>query len=177
MKMKGAINKPKMKDGKVQKPKKTKKLEKAELAVNKYEEMRDDLVEARQDFEKTFPKAAAKMQEIYSREDDTREQIDACKILVRDAGQSIGEFTYTAKTTSEGFVGGMILELISAMNSHDAGVMFKELYTRGFIADLKIDKAAAKVIRASDPDLREQLGTAWDKGGKPLTPAIGTPKI
>jgi hypothetical protein len=177
MKMKGTTGKPKMVNGKVQKPKKTKKLEKAEEAVARYEEMRDDYIAAQQEFEKAYPKAFAKMQEIRAREDDVREQIGACKILVRDAGQSIGEFTFTSKFSSEGFVGARILELIAKMPAKEAGELIKELFDRGFLADVKIDKAAAKVIRASDPELREKLSPAWDKGGDPLTPAIGTPKI
>ena len=168
---------PKMKNGQVQKPKKTKKRERAEEAVDRFEEMRDALLNARQQFEDDYPKANAVLQEIKQIEDDVREQIGACKILVRDAGQSIGEFTCTKKATSEGYVGTQILELIGKLTPHDAGVLIRELYTRGFIADLKIDKAAAKVIRSSDEELRGVLEPAWDKGGKPMTPAVGTPKI
>lgn len=178
MKMKGtSTTKPKMKDGKVQPPKKSSRLMKAEQAVGKFEEMRNDLLEMNQSFEKTFPKACAALQAIHHQEDECREQIGACKILVRDAKQSVGEFTCTHKATSEGYVGLKLLELIAKMPTKGAGEMLKELFQRGVIADVKVDKAAAKVVRASDPELRDRLSPAWDKGGDPLTPAIGTPKI
>lgn len=178
MKMKGAVTaKPKLKNGKVEAPKKPKKLEKAEEAVSKYEEMRKQFVLMEEEFQKTFPQAWAKLQDIKHLEDDIRTQIDGCKILVREAGQSVGPFTFTAKFTSEGYVGSKIVELISKLPPDVAGDLFKELSDRGFIKDLVIDKAAAKVIRASDQDLREKLENAWDKGGDPLTPAISTPKF
>lgn len=179
MKMKGAATaaKPKMKNGVVQKPKKTKKIEKAEFAVTKYEEMNGQLLKLREDFEVQYPKAHAALQTIHTLEDEVREQIEACKILVRDAKQSVGPFTCTLKTTSEGYIGGKILELIGGLPDDQAGALFKELYSRGLLADVKVDKAAAKVIRASDAELREQLTSAWDKGGAELTPAVSAPKI
>ena len=177
MKMKGTLPKPKMKNGKVQKPKKSKKLEKAEQAVETFEEMKKDLILMREEFQQTYPKAHAVLQEIHKQEDDTREQIAACKILVRDAGESIGEFVYTPKSTNEGYDGGKLLGLISSLPPETAGNMLKELSERGLITAVAVDKAAAKVIRASDPDLRDKLQDAWDPGGTPLTAAISTPNI
>lgn len=179
MKMKNAValKSPKLTNGKVEKPKANKKVTKAEEAVHKYEEMKDQYIVMQKDFEKSFPQANAKLQEIKQLEDDIRQQIDGCKVLVRDAGQTIGEFAYTAKFTSEGYDGAKLVELISKLPKETAGELFKELAERGFIVEVVVDKAAAKVIRASDADLRDKLAVAWDKGGKAMTAAISVPKF
>lgn len=178
MKMKGAVaQKPKMVDGVVQKPKKLKRVENAELAVQRYEEMYNELTKMREEFESQFPQAYSALSAIHQQEDEVREQIDACKILVREAKQSIGPFTCTLKYSTEGYDGARLLELIADLPAQEAGLLFKELHKRGLLASAKVDKAAAQVIRASDPSLRDRLSPAWDAGGESLTPAVSTPKV
>lgn len=177
--MKGASTAANVKttNGKVEKPKATKKVTKAEEAVSKYQEMRKQYVLLEDEFQEKFPQAHAHLQNIKKLEDDIRTQIDGCKILVREAGHTIGEFIFTAKATTEGYSGSKLVELIAKLEDADAGELFKELVERGFIEAVSVDKAAAKVVRASDATLRDRLAPAWDAGGVPLTPAITVPKF
>lgn len=162
----------------IKKPKTTKKkVGKAEEAVDKYEEMHHELMHMRDEFQVKYPQAHNELQQILKFEDEVREQIDTCKVLVREAKQSIGPFTCTLKFSSEGYDGGLLLKLFSSLPTQEAGELLQELFQRGLVVDVKVDKAAAKVVRSSDPELRERLEPAWDKGGVEMTPAIGTPKL
>ncbi len=167
----------KLVNGKIEKPKLSKKLAAATEAVSKYEDMRKQYVVMEEKFQKNFPQAYSELQNIKKLEDEIRGQIDGCKTLVREAGQSVGPFSFTAKFSSEGYLGDKIVNLISKLPPEPAGQLFKELVDRGFIQAVVVDKGAAKVIRASDPDLRDQLAPAWDAGGIKLTSAITTPKF
>lgn len=177
MKLKGTKNAPKMLNGAVKKPKKSKKLEAAEEAVEVFEEMLDTLGQLNDYFEKTYPAAAAELETINRHRDEMEEQAAACKLLVRDAGTTVGNFICMTKETTPCYRGEKLLELMSSLSNEEAGALFKELHERGLISDIKVDKAASAVVRNSDAELRDRLAPAWDKGGQKMTPAVTVPKF
>jgi hypothetical protein len=169
------INKttPKTKDTK----KKDSPVDKAKAAVKQFEKLRAELTEKQQSFEEEYPEANAALNEIKETEDACRAAIEKAKPLVREAGQTIGDFIYTPKSTSSGYLGDKLLEVLCGLDSESLGDTLKELYKTGMITALAVDKDVARVVKAAQPDVAELLEPAWDEGGAPLTAAITTPKL
>jgi DNA repair exonuclease SbcCD ATPase subunit len=162
-------------------PKKIKKaetpLEKAKELVASYEELRGELTEKQKAFEEEFEEAAQALEDIKKTEDEVRALIEVAKTAVREAGQSVGDFKYTAKATSPTYDGAKLLTLLAESDPKDAGEVLQELKETGLVTGFVIDREVGKVIKTTRKDLAELIEDAWDAGGAAMTPAISTPKL
>lgn len=75
----------------------------AQDAVDQYQEMVNDLREAEKSFRQEFPEAHEALEKMNEFKDEIAEQIDRAKILVRNAGVSIGDFKLTKKKSQPAY--------------------------------------------------------------------------
>lgn len=105
----------------------------AQEAVDQYQEMVANLREAEKEFRDTYPDAADALRQINEYRDSIAEHIERAKVLVRNAGVTIGEFEVTKKKSQPAYnpaltcdclkeaVKRAVTELNDLDSSHDSG--------------------------------------------------------
>jgi hypothetical protein len=165
------------KTSKTNKPpaKKSGPLDRAKAAVTMYEKLREELNEKQAAFEEDHPDAAAALRDIRETEDSVRTAIEQAKPLVREAGQSVGDFRLQQSFRQPGYDPKKLMDVVG--NTDSPGDLLNDLTEAGLVLGFIIDRDVAKVIKTARPDLAEIIDSAWDAGGEPLTGAVFTPKL
>lgn len=158
-------------------PKKTAAFAKAKEAVDQVDTLREQLKQQKTDFEGEFPEANVALDEIKQTEDAVYSAIETAKPLVREAGVTIGEFKYTARTSQPRCDGELLLKELLNYDDESIGAVIREFAELGLLSSLSVDQDAAKIVRSTREDLVGLLTAAWDPGGQKLTPAISVPKL
>jgi len=149
----------------------------AEVAVRQYEEKAKEYYAEREQFEQSYPEALVELQRIGEIKEDVLESIEKAKILVRDAGVSIGDFRVQTKFTQAGYDASKMTELLIALPPKEMAAVIKSMVEKGVMTSIVINRDAIKVAFPHDPAMSAVFEKAYDEGGEPLTPAVYTPKL
>jgi len=166
--------------GKATAPKPSVKLDPVSIAtkaVKEYEQMAEDLSSARGQFENQYPEAKAELERIDQFRSEVVEHVEKTKILVREAGQTIGPFEFTAKFSKPGYDSTKMVEVLTSLTDEELGQTFRSIAKAGLVKSLEVDRDVMKVFFPHNQDLAALFEPAYDGGGKALTPAIKTPKV
>jgi len=178
IRLRGMSKRPAKKAAKEEKgdPKRSKEVQEAREAVQRFADAKAQLAQMRADFEHEFPEAAVALHEIQETNDELAEMIGPTKLLVRAAGQTIGDWKLRAGKTQPGYQQEKLLSEILDLHDDEGMQLLRVLHDKGVIKGLTVDKEASKLFRGADK-LALLVEDAWDPGGKPLTPAVQAPKL
>lgn len=153
-------------------------LKRAKKAVTRYEQLNKERLEKQDAFEDGLTDSQKLLfNDIKETTDAVAASIEATKTLVREAGETVGPFLYQARFSTAGYDPKKVLHILCTLPPAECGNMLKQLYKRGAITAVLMDKDVAKILKAAEPDIEKELKTAWDPGGVAQTPAITTPKL
>jgi hypothetical protein len=147
-------------------------IELAEKAVQDYEGERQLLDQMRIDFVEKYPEAAQFLQDIKQQEDMVSDAISSAKILVSQAGQTVGDFLCKKKFSKPRYGDEDFTKLVG---QEEDGEIVVELIKGGHVKKIALADSATAWF-ASHPKAAETYQPAWqDK--KELTAAVTTPKL
>jgi hypothetical protein len=144
----------------------------AREAVEKYSKLRIELDSMEADFSANFPEASAEINAIRDFKDNVQKAIDQAKELVRAAGESIGEFIYTPKSSKACYNPDAILKICAETGNAS---LLLAMAKAGFMK-MSLEASAAILFFDMNPELKELVKSTWEER-KPLTPSIKTPSL
>lgn len=161
-----------------EKPKRPPELVVAEMAVQKYEQAYQELVDMRADFTKNFPEAQKALRDIQQQEDVVHELVKEAHVAVQEAKVSVGPFSCQRKWSAPGYDSTIFTEICSR---NDDAELLGRLLRDGVIKELVPDNGTRKnpgraiTYMAKNPDISDMFVKAW-KDEEERTPAVTDPK-
>lgn len=103
---------------------------------------------------------------------------ESAKALVKAAKQTIGDFKFTAKKTTAGYVGHDIMSTLANIQEDDILADYlRAMVSAGLFKDVKIDKDVAETFFPHEPEIEEAMQNAYDEGGTPLPGSVSVPDV
>jgi len=145
-------------------------LELAEKAVGLYQEEHQNLIDMQTHFEEEYPEASQFMQTIKQQEDIVVESIASAKVLVAQAGKTVGDFICKPKFSKPRYADEAFTDIVGKIED---GATVVELVKGGHVKKIALTTSATAWF-AGHPTAAEAYKTAWEDS-KELTAAVTTP--
>jgi polyhydroxyalkanoate synthesis regulator phasin len=148
--------------------------DKAVRAVRVFEQLRGEVFQMKDAWEKKYPDANLDMVSIKQQEDLVQESIKKAKIAVAEAKETIGEFKCQIKKTTAGYNEEELTKILNQLEN--AGDVIAELIRAGVIENVVINKDSCTRYMARNPQMAIVFKPAW-QDSQEMTPAITVPKM